>query len=105
MELDVPHTACVGQLRGLRAGPLVAERAGRSLPTRCSCLGPSAHVLGGSPALHDWDASGKGLDGTQDLRTGMKTGLPPLAAVGVHAALPAKACGEQGELALKASWT
>ena len=91
-ELDVPHAACVGQVRGLHARPLVAEWAGRSSPTRCSCL------LGSSPALHDWDMFGKELDGTQDL-TGMASDLPA-------AALPAKTCGakREGELALKASW-
>ena len=95
VELDVPHTACVGQVQGLHAGPLVAEWAGRSPPTCCSCLGPCAHVLGGSPSLHDWDVLGKRLDGTQDLRTGMAIGLP------------AEACVEEraGELALKAAWT
>ena len=71
MELDVPHTACVGQVRGLRAGPLVGF--------------------------------GKGLDGAQDLRTGMVAAE----AVGLHVVLHAKACGHErmGELARKASWT
>ena len=68
MELDVPHTACVGQMRGLRAGPLVGF--------------------------------GKGLDGAQDLRTGMVAAE----AVGLHVVLHAQACGHErmGELALKA---
>ena len=43
------------------SGKDAAEWAGGSSPTRCWCLGQSAHLLGGSPAPPGW--LGTGLDG------------------------------------------